>query len=226
MEDSDEITIERRSLAEQVYMFLCNAIIGGRYKYGETLSTRSLADELKVSMMPIREALKRLELEGIVEIKPRSMCVFKTPTKETIRAALDVRELLEVYCVKSTYVDVSAERLVPLHEIIQRMAASIDGEHFDLKRYIMDDWRFHITLCSLVDNEFINKSYRELNLHLNMNFMYDIGIVPNVEQTFQDHIQLGEALEQHDPVAVHIIRKHLATSRHNILDGEFFKQGR
>ncbi|MCK9288376.1 MAG: GntR family transcriptional regulator, partial [Sphaerochaetaceae bacterium] len=70
--------IEKRSLAEQVYHYLCDSIIGGRFNYGDTLSTKQLADELSVSMMPIREALKRLEVDGLVEIKPRSMCVLKT----------------------------------------------------------------------------------------------------------------------------------------------------
>lgn len=223
MEHSGEFVIERRSLAEQVYMYLCNAIIDGRYNYGDTISTKKLADELHVSMMPIREALKRLELEGIVEIKPRSMCVFRTPTKKTIFSAIAVRELLEIYCVKATYETISADRLESLREITKEMAYTIENGRFDLKSYIGHDWRFHLTLCSLADNEFINKSYRELNLHLNMNYMYDIGIKPNVAQTFKDHIDLVDAMERHDPKAVQIIEKHLAISRNNILNGSFFK---
>jgi hypothetical protein len=55
-----------------------------------------------------------------------------------------------------------------------------------------------------------------------MNYMYDIGIKPNVSQTFRDHIDLVEALASHSPIAVDIIEKHLRISRKNILSGEFF----
>lgn len=222
VEEYDVFTIEKRSLAEQVYHFLCNSIIGGRFNYGDTLNTKLLAEELNVSMMPIREALKRLELEGLVEIKPRSMCVLKTPTKKTILSAIAVRELLEVYAVRAICNTVDSTRLEPLKVLIELMQDALEEAPPDLRKYIKFDWQYHSVLCSLCDNEFIIKSYKELNLHLNMNYMYDIGIKPNYAQTFKDHIELVTALEQHSPLAIEIIHKHLMTSKKNILSGSFF----
>lgn len=60
---------QKRSLTEQVYHYLCDSIIGGQFNYGDMFSTKQLAQELSVSMMPIREALKRLEVGGLVEIR-------------------------------------------------------------------------------------------------------------------------------------------------------------
>lgn len=215
--------IETRSLAEQVYLYLSNSIIRGRFNYGETINTRQLSEELKVSMMPIREALKRLELEGIIEVKPRSMCVITTPTRETINSAIAVRELLETYCVKNAYDSVSLEQLKPLRTITEDMERALkEAPNGDLRQYIHHDWRFHISLCGLLDNVFINKTYRELNLHLNMYYMYDIGIKPNVSQTFRDHIDLLDAMEQRDSRAVEIIERHLRISRQNIMGGKLF----
>jgi len=221
MKDTDNGGIERRSLAEQVYYFLCNAISSGRFKHGETLSTKKLAEELQVSMMPIREALKRLEMDGVLEIRPRSMCVLRIPTKKTILSAIAVRELLEVYCVKSFYGTIEASRLEELRRILNAMRAVLAEVPPDLKRYIRLDGQFHKALCDLADNEFISKSYKELNIHLNMNYMYDIGIKPNVSQTFIDHVELVDALAEHSPSAVDIIEKHLKISRKNIMSGKF-----
>ena len=223
MEDKEFITIERRSLAEQVYLHLCNSISSGKFKYGQTINTKKLAEELKVSMMPIREALKRLEMDGIVEIKPRSMCLLRKPTKKTILSAIDVRELLEVYCVKTIYSSIEESRLTELRKIIDSMREIMAKDPIDLKKYIRYDGQFHRALCDLVDNEFVSKSYKELNIHLNMNYMYDIGIMPNVSQTFIDHVDLVEALAKHSPAAIDIIDKHLRISRKNILSGEFFQ---
>ncbi|WP_422479374.1 GntR family transcriptional regulator [Pleomorphochaeta sp. DL1XJH-081] len=222
MKQDPPSVIEKRSLAEQVYHYLCDSIIGGRFNYGDTLSTKQLADELNVSMMPIREALKRLEVDGLVEIRPRSMCVLKTPTKKTILSAIEVRELLEIYSVKSVYQNIDTKRLEPLRVLTEAMASTLANKPVDLRTYIKFDWQFHSELCSLCDNEFIIRSYKELNLHLNMNYMYDIGIKPNYSQTFQDHIDLVQALEKHSPIAVEIIEKHLHISRENILSGSFF----
>ena len=215
--------IEKRSLAEQVYHYLCDSIIGGRFNYGDTLSTKQLAGELSVSMMPIREALKRLEVDGLVEIKPRSMCVLKTPTKKTILSAIAVRELLEVYSVKSVHKTIDTACLDPLRVLTESMAAALAEEPANLRKYIKFDWQYHSALCALCDNEFVIRSYKELNLHLNMSGMYDIGIKPNYAQTFQDHIDLVEALEHHSPMAVEIIEKHLKISKKNILSGSFFE---
>jgi DNA-binding GntR family transcriptional regulator len=222
MDDKEFDSIERRSLAEQVYLHLCNSISSGKFKYGQTINTKKLSEELKVSMMPIREALKRLEMDGIVEIRPRSMCLLRKPTKKTILSAIDVRELLEVYCVKSIYSTIAESRLLELRKILDSMRIIMEKEPIDLKKYIRYDGQFHKELCDLVDNEFVSKSYKELNIHLNMNYMYDIGIKPNVSQTFIDHVDLVEALAGHSPEAIDIIEKHLKTSRKNILSGEFF----
>lgn len=221
-EESDNIIIEKRSLAEQVYIYLCNSISNGKLKYGDTINTKRLAEELQISMMPVREALKRLEMEGVVEIRPRSMCLLRTPTQKEILDAIAAREMFEIYSVKSIYASIENERLDVLREIIGKMKAVITEEPVNLKKYIKYDWQFHKDLCGLANNQFVDKFYKELNIHLNMDYMYDIGITPNLSQTFKDHIDLVEALAAHSAGAVDIIERHLRISRQNILSGRFF----
>jgi DNA-binding GntR family transcriptional regulator len=221
-EESDNIIIEKRSLAEQVYIYLCNSISNGKLKYGDTINTKRLAEELQISMMPVREALKRLEMEGVVEIKPRSMCLLRTPTREEILDAIAAREMFEIYSVKSIYASIENERLDILREIIGKMKAAITEEPVNLKKYIKYDWQFHKDLCGLAGNQFVSKFYKELNIRLNMDYMYDIGIKPNVSQTFKDHIDLVEALAAHSAEAIEIIERHLRISRQNVMSGRFF----
>ena len=168
MEESDNIIIEKRSLAEQVYMYLCNSISNGKLKYGDTINTKRLAEELHISMMPVREALKRLEMDGIVEIKPRSVCLLRTPTKEAIMDAIAAREMLEIYSVRSMYASIDVARLDVLREIIDKMKAAIAEDPINLRKYIKYDWQFHKELCNLSGNQFISKFYKELNIRLNM----------------------------------------------------------
>ena len=89
MKQEPVAVIDKRSLAEQVYQYLCDSIIGGRFNYGDTLSTKQLAKELDVSMMPIREALKRLEIDGLVEIDPEACaCSRRRPRKPSSAIAM------------------------------------------------------------------------------------------------------------------------------------------
>jgi len=127
-----------------------------------------------------------------------------------------------MYSVKSIYASIENERLDVLREIIGKMKAVITEEPVNLKKYIKYDWQFHKDLCGLANNQFVDKFYKELNIHLNMDYMYDIGITPNISQTFKDHIDLVEALAAHSAAAVDIIERHLRISRQNILSGRFF----
>ncbi len=136
--------------------------------------------------------------------------------------AIAAREMLEIYSVRSMYASIDVARLDVLREIIDKMKAAIAEDPINLRKYIKYDWQFHKELCNLSGNQFISKFYKELNIRLNMDYMYDIGIKPNVSQTFKDHIDLVEALAAHSPTAVEIIEMHLRISRQNILNGRFF----
>ncbi len=217
--------IETRSLGEQVYRHLCNLIIEGRIDYGQTINSKQLAMDMNVSPMPVREALKRLAVEGLVVIKPRSMCTLRVPTRKSVLDAINMRELIEVYCVTAAFPGVESERLQTLRDITRLMGGLLEEERPDLQKYIKYDGQFHMALCALASNDFINKSYRELSLHLNMNYMYNIGVVPDIGRTFRDHTDLVEALASHSPSAVDIIKEHLARSRSNVMRGKLFASG-
>ena len=215
-------TIETRSLGEQVYNHLCDMIIDGNIDYGQTLNIKQLAEELHVSPMPVREALKRLEVEGLVVIKPRSMCILREPTPRSVMNAIAMREILEIYCVQTVFRSVDPVKLQILREKTEAMRSMLSTAPFNLKGYIKNDGQFHTELCALAANDFIDKSYREVSLHLNMNHLYNMTIMPDTAQTFRDHTQLVEALVAHSDQSVDIIKRHLEQSRKNVLSGKMF----
>ena len=209
----------KESLAEQAYRHLCNRIIEGSIEYGESLNIRQIAAYLRMSSMPVREAMKRLEIEGVVTIKPRSVCRVKIPTRQSILSALEMRELLEIHCVETHYPTVTAAELRDLHRLVETMKAITAERTPPVKRYIAVDREFHTRLCALAQNDYIDKSYRETSLHLNMRHIYSLSIPPDIPRTFREHAELVEALAQNSRRAVAIIKRHLARSRRNVLQG-------
>jgi DNA-binding GntR family transcriptional regulator len=218
-------TIETRSLSEQVYHYLCAKIIDGEINYGEIVNIKLLAEELGVSSMPVREAVKRLQNEGLVTIKPRSTCLIKKPTKRSILSVIEMRELLQVFFVGKIVSAEKAPDLAVLAGIVDAMkgAAEDSEKGADLRRFIDLDREFHMEICRLGGNEFAEKSFREVSLHLNTKFMYDISVPPDLPLTFRDHLQILEAIKARSPDAAEHMRQHLRRSHENIRLGELFK---
>jgi DNA-binding GntR family transcriptional regulator len=213
------------SLSERVYDVLCNQIIDGKIRYGEKLSIKDLARKLNVSTMPVRDALKKLEMERVVQIKPRSNCIVTVPTKKSILDAFAMRMLLEIHALRMIPDGVEAEALAVLEKIVADMEALIQSDATEerMRRYIHLDFLFHTRLCALAGNEYLKKFFYEVNLHLNMTFIYRIAAPPDIRLTFRDHKQILELLEGNDAEAAALLEKHLERSRRNMMAGEVFR---
>lgn len=224
MDSFGSMQILTQTFSQQIYDRLRNAILSGDYKCGNVINAKVLASELGVSMMPVREALKHLEQTGLVEIRPRSMCTVKTPSEKTIISAMQMRELLEVYCVRQIYRDIDPARLQRLRNYNSNMEDALGKGEEGRKEFIYNDWLFHCELCSLADNEFISSFYPELYIRVNMGTMYRMSSKAIRFEVFvDDHSRLINALEQHFAEAVEIIERHLKNSQKNILGGDFFQ---
>lgn len=83
------------SLAEQAYYTIRDLILRGKLPLGAALSRRRLAAELGMSMLPISEAVQRLEREGLLESKPQVGTRVRIPTEQDVRGRFVIREALE-----------------------------------------------------------------------------------------------------------------------------------
>src|SRR5690348_12632483 len=83
------------TLAQQAYQLITDQILRGNLSFGAVLSRRQLAEQLKMSLVPVAEALQRLENDGLVESRARAGTRVRIPTTEEIRGRFEVREALE-----------------------------------------------------------------------------------------------------------------------------------
>jgi DNA-binding GntR family transcriptional regulator len=114
---------ETISLAGEAYLILRERILRGELQIGKVISRRKLANELGMSLLPISEAMLRLEFEGLLESRPRAGTRVRIPTEEDVRGHYVVREALEVEAAK-----LFAERGSPTERAeLQRLAARVDA---------------------------------------------------------------------------------------------------
>jgi DNA-binding GntR family transcriptional regulator len=83
-------------LATAAYRFVRQRIVRGELSLGQVISRRKLATELGMSFLPVSEALQRLEVEGLLESRPRAGTRVRIPTREDVRGHFIIREALEV----------------------------------------------------------------------------------------------------------------------------------
>src|SRR5262245_66620424 len=83
---------ESVSLAGEAYLILRERILRGQLQIGKVISRRKLANELGMSLLPISEALMRLEFEGLLESRPRAGTRVRIPTPDDVRGHYVVRE--------------------------------------------------------------------------------------------------------------------------------------
>src|SRR4029078_9983125 len=86
----------RPSLSSEAYEIVRNRILRGELKLGQVISRRKLANEVGMSFLPVSEALLRLEVEGLLESRPRAGTRVRIPSAEDVQGHYVVREALEV----------------------------------------------------------------------------------------------------------------------------------
>ncbi|MFJ5624795.1 GntR family transcriptional regulator [Peribacillus loiseleuriae] len=174
-------------ITAQVSNAIREAIVTGEYEPGQKLSEAVLSEYYKVSRTPIREALKQLEREGLVEIIPRvGTCVTK-PTEKELNELFALKEVLEGLAAGLLAERGSSEEINKLKAAVADMEKAIQIS--DNKQYVEANNTFHTVILEGADN---SKLSNMLNLLLNQ-----IPYNRYVFVTIEDPVRLKQSLKEH-----------------------------
>ena len=138
-------------LRDVVFNTLRQAILRGELKPGERLMEIKLANKLGVSRTPIREAIRKLELEGLVLIIPRRGAEVAQITEKSLRDVLEVRCALEELSVRLACERMSWEQFEQLRTANVKFAQVAEGE--DITEIAKSDEAFHDIIYYSTDND-------------------------------------------------------------------------
>ena len=119
--DQTQPIIQYTTVSDSVYLWVKNAIIQGEFKPGEHIAQARLTKTLGVSRTPVRDAIKRLEAEGLLITKPHCGAVVFQLSKERLTEIYDIRILMEQYCAARTCIRASDDDIRQLEEISLKM---------------------------------------------------------------------------------------------------------
>lgn len=131
---------------EEAYLALLGGIRSGRYQPGQRLVPETIARELAMSRMPVREAFQRLANEGLVLVRPNRGCVVSGLTIDEIFEAFEMRSVLEGLAVRLAMPRIDAAVLAELDGFILRMERSGAAGGGD---WLSHHQAFHEYICSL-----------------------------------------------------------------------------
>ena len=138
-------------LRDVVFNTLRQAILRGELKPGERLMEIQLANKLGVSRTPIREALRKLELEGLVNMVPRKGAEVADITEKSLRDVLEVRKALEVLSVQLACEKITEEEIEELKRVAERFKDTLDDQ--DVTKIAEADVAFHDVIYTATDNQ-------------------------------------------------------------------------
>ena len=138
-------------LRDVVFNTLRQAILRGELKPGERLMEIQLANKLGVSRTPIREALRKLELEGLVNMVPRKGAEVADITEKSLRDVLEVRKALEELSVQLACEKITEEEIEELTRVAERFKDTLDDQ--DVTKIAEADVAFHDVIYTATDNQ-------------------------------------------------------------------------
>ena len=153
--------IERQSLAEEAAAQLRRLILLGTLPPGDAVPERELAERLRISRTPIREAIRLLTMEGLIEISPTRRPRVANPTFEDIGKTMMVMAAIEPLggeqaCQHAT--DAELSRVFELHEKMLELSDGGDPlEFFDV------DMAFHQAIVAAAHNSVLEDTHRQIN---------------------------------------------------------------
>ncbi|MGJ9384356.1 GntR family transcriptional regulator [Salipaludibacillus sp. CF4.18] len=206
-------TISTLSITGQVVNAIRTAIVTGEYEPGRKLSESNLSKFYGVSRTPIRESLKQLEREGLVEIIPRvGTCVSK-PTETELTELFTVKESLEGLAAGQLAKNIDPKIIERLEKIVQDMDSAVENKENSL--YVEANQNFHSTIVEGANN---SKLTYLLNLLLNQlpyqQYVHLSIEVPNrLEKSLEEHHSILKAIKSGDSEkAEKVMRKHVKAS--------------
>ena len=209
---------KRATLTDQASKEIREAIRSGKLKPGERLIEMQLAEEMQISRFPIREALRYLEKEGLVETKPFKGTRVVQFTEKDMEELYSLRSSLEELAVRILIENLDEKKINKLQMIIQSMQKS--SQSGDLDQMISDDLRFHQTICELSGHRKLLEVWRTLESQLQVFLNIEKDFFESAYQFVTTHNPIMEAIEDRNlKKAEKAIREHLELAMRVIREG-------
>lgn len=207
--------IHQTTLADAVCERIRRAIITGVLQPGQRLSEPALSAQLAVSRSPVREALQRLQLEGLVDGQTNRSCTVWNPTVHDVKEIFSLREMIESLAAEWCIDRLTEDDFQQLEHIIEQQRQAIEARDYIV--LIREDKRFHAFICERANHRRLLEWWNQIMGQWEVLIYRRLSANPEavVPSIIRDHRALMDALRSRD---IHQVRELHRTINDSVIE--------
>ena len=214
---ADIISIPRAALHEQVAHRLRQMLVENRIAPGAKLNERELSEVLQVSRTPLREAIKMLAAEGLVELLPNRGAIAVELSETDVLNTFEVMAGLEAQSGELAAARILEPELVEIKAMHYEMLAAFTRR--DLPAYYQLNAAIHRAINCAAKNPVLTATYNQVNARLQALRFRSNQDGEKWRAAVQEHAQMIEALDRRDPAAMRtVLLAHLQNKRAVVME--------
>jgi DNA-binding GntR family transcriptional regulator len=192
-------------LSQRIADILRDKIVTEEFEAGARIRERDVAEDLKVSRTPLREALKILAGDGLVVLLPNRGAIVAQPSPAEIAEKLELLGVLEAFAGERAAKDATEEEIGEVRALHLEMLASFARR--DRRSYFHLNQRIHLTIVAAAHNAALNTVYRQLNHQVYCYRFRSSADTTHWQHALEEHAAIVQALTERDGPALSILLK-------------------
>ncbi len=209
-----EVT-DKYSLRGRVFNRIREDILSGKYQQDEELKENTIGVELGVSRTPVREALRQLELEGLVNIIPNKGAYVTGISEKDIHDIYVIRSYLEGLCAKWACKNITEQQIVALEEVIYLSEFHMKKEHYE--QILELDNKFHELIYEASGSKILEHVLSDFHHYVQRMRKITLSRMERVSHSNAEHTAILEAIRKRDgELAEKLAHEHIIQTIQNI----------
>jgi GntR family transcriptional regulator, rspAB operon transcriptional repressor len=213
----DNTKINLTNIRDEVYRILHERILNHEYPPGYRFDLYELEEQFGISRTPLKEAVHRLEVEGLIEIRPRRGTYVVDIDSHNVAESFDVRRILECGAAEIVVRHATDAEIGELRALAVQMSQLLEANDYQaiVEKYIELDRQFHKRLVSLARNKRLAEAWTRIDTHVQIARVRQKFTRSDSQQyTETEHEAILQALELRDVEAlVKVLAEHIELSK-------------
>lgn len=204
-----------KSLRGQVFDKIRSDILNGKYKRGEELVESSIGKELGISRTPVREAIRQLELEGLVQLVPNKGAFVTGISEKDVRDIYLIRARLEGLAARMAAKNITTELLDAMEETVVLSEYHAKKEHYE--QVCEMDSKFHKLLYKASGSRILEHTLTDFHQYVQRVRMASIMKKRRMEKSNDEHDAILTAIREHDEEKAELVAtRHISNTVENL----------
>lgn len=187
---------DETTLAQRAYQLLREALLRGEFMPGQDISLRGAAEALNVSQMPARQALSRLQAEGVLVMRENRTLTVPELTQTTIVEVRDIRIALEGLAAELAALRATPQDIEAIAGHLKAMERSARAQ--DIRQYIVDNWHFHMGIYRAAGSAMLLQMIEPL--WAKYSAYTRLAADEDISTTLPNHARALDGLRRRDPM--------------------------